>query len=328
MNTESTPVRMAMIGCGGMARHHVRRILQQQNTTQIAAICEPSEEAYEAFCQVFAEAGAPPPPNAPDLDKLLREYEGRLARPLSSRRTLHHDQARACMEAGVDAVGEAVVMNGGGFGPDRDARPHRPVAGRLFNGSLSRRSARRRKCCTAGVGRHPQHQRNGMAERNPDHGQMAAGPGDVGRRLHVRHGRTCSIMRSTWRARILWRWRRLDNRGARSTSGRSWRDGVGRWRRSTAAAIRCALARRMCAPSARKAFYAQACGASGCRCSAGQDARLVRTPPSLGQWQQFLKVRGEIANPCPGRPAHGAVVDAICAGGGGRTPGVTDLATA
>ncbi len=32
----------------------------------------------------------------------------------------------------------------------------------------------------------------------------------------------------------------------------------------------------------------------------GQDAlRPVRTPPSLGQWQQFLKVRaGEIANPC------------------------------
>jgi len=33
----------------------------------------------------------------------------------------------------------------------------------------------------------------------------------------------------------------------------------------------------------------------------GQDAlRPVRTPPSLGQWQQFVKVRaGEMANPCP-----------------------------
>ncbi len=140
MNTESTPVRMAMIGCGGMARHHVRRILQQQNTTQIAAICEPSEEAYEAFCQVFAEAGAPPPPNAPDLDKLLREYEGRLdAAFIITPHALHHDQARACMEAGVDVLLEKpMVMNAAealGLIETRDRTGRLLVVS--FNGSLS-----------------------------------------------------------------------------------------------------------------------------------------------------------------------------------------------
>jgi predicted dehydrogenase len=66
---------------------------------------------------------------------------------------------------------------------------------------------------------------------------------------------------------------------------------------------------------------------------AGQDAlRPVRTPPSLGQWQQFLKVRaGDIANPCP--PEIGLRMarlwDAIRASAaeGGR-PVRTDLVTA
>jgi len=50
-------VRLGMIGCGGMSRNHIRSILQQQETTTIPIVCEPSGEAYEATCEHFEEAG-------------------------------------------------------------------------------------------------------------------------------------------------------------------------------------------------------------------------------------------------------------------------------
>ena len=73
MSNGTQPVRLVMIGCGGMARHHIRRILQQQDTTQVVATCEPSGQSYEAFCELFEEVGLKPPPNEPNLEKLLQD---------------------------------------------------------------------------------------------------------------------------------------------------------------------------------------------------------------------------------------------------------------
>ncbi|MCB0104808.1 MAG: hypothetical protein KDE53_02845 [Caldilineaceae bacterium] len=46
MSTSAKRVRLAMIGTGGMARHHATRIAQQQETTEIAWVCEPSGQSY------------------------------------------------------------------------------------------------------------------------------------------------------------------------------------------------------------------------------------------------------------------------------------------
>ncbi len=62
----SSPVRLLMVGCGGMARHHIRRILEHE-TTDIRMVCEPSGPAYELAADLFEEAGRQPPPNVPDL---------------------------------------------------------------------------------------------------------------------------------------------------------------------------------------------------------------------------------------------------------------------
>lgn len=108
---ESPRVRMGFIGCGGMARSHARRILQQQDTTEIRMVCEPSAQAYEAFCELFDEAGAPSPPNEPELAKLL--YKGELdAAFIITPHVLHFPQASACLEAGLDVLLEKpMVMN-------------------------------------------------------------------------------------------------------------------------------------------------------------------------------------------------------------------------
>ena len=65
------PVKMAVIGCGGMARHHLTQILRHQDTTQVVALCEPSAAAYACAREVFQDAGLQPPPNEPRLDRLL-----------------------------------------------------------------------------------------------------------------------------------------------------------------------------------------------------------------------------------------------------------------
>ena len=71
----SERVRVAMVGCGGMARHHLRNMLKQTDTTEIAALCEPSPAACEETAKIFAEAGVALPPNEPDLVTLLRDYD-------------------------------------------------------------------------------------------------------------------------------------------------------------------------------------------------------------------------------------------------------------
>lgn len=104
-------IQTAMIGCGGMARHHIRQILKQQNTTKIAVLCEPSEKQLIETQQIFQEAGLSIPPNEPDLDVLLKNYPLDAAFIITPH-VYHYQQTKACMEAGLDVLLEKpMVMN-------------------------------------------------------------------------------------------------------------------------------------------------------------------------------------------------------------------------
>jgi predicted dehydrogenase len=96
-----------------MARHHIRQMLLQQDTTSIDVVCEPSPEAYAATVELFEEASLAPPPNEPDLARLLGAYGGRLdAAFIVTPHVYHHDQTVACLEAGLDVLLEKpMVMN-------------------------------------------------------------------------------------------------------------------------------------------------------------------------------------------------------------------------
>lgn len=124
------PVRVAIIGCGGMGRHHIRQMAKQQATTRMEVICDISPASYEKAGAVFREAGLEPPPNQPDLKRLLADYHGKLdAAFIITPHACHHDQTVACLEAGLDVLLEKpMVMNA--------AEAHSLIATRDRSGKL------------------------------------------------------------------------------------------------------------------------------------------------------------------------------------------------
>ncbi|MDF1516149.1 MAG: Gfo/Idh/MocA family oxidoreductase, partial [Anaerolineae bacterium] len=131
-------IRMAMVGCGGMARHHLRNLLKQMDTTELVALCEPSPEALAETAKVFENADCDLPPNEVNLQKLLKTYSPDAVFIITPH-ALHHDQAKMCLEAGVDVLLEKpMVMNAE---EAKSLIKARDDTGQLlvvaFNGSLS-----------------------------------------------------------------------------------------------------------------------------------------------------------------------------------------------
>ena len=139
----SNSVRMAMIGCGGMARHHIRSILENSDATEIVALCEPSESALIKTKEVIVETGKSVPQNISNLEVLIDQVHPD-AVFIATPHVMHFEQAKMCLEAGIDVLIEKpMVMNAR---EARDLIEVRDRTGRLlvvaFNGSLSPRIRR------------------------------------------------------------------------------------------------------------------------------------------------------------------------------------------
>jgi predicted dehydrogenase len=105
-------VRVALIGVGGMGRHHIRQLLKQTETTEMVAFCDISEQQYQTSAAIFKEAGRTPPPNQPDLPKLIEQYRPDAAFIITPH-NCHFEQTKYCLEAGLDVLLEKpMVMNG------------------------------------------------------------------------------------------------------------------------------------------------------------------------------------------------------------------------
>lgn len=310
MNNGTQPVRMAMIGCGGMARHHIRRILQQQDTTQVVATCEPSGQAYEAFCAIFDDAGLTPPPNEPNLEALLKERGGEIDTAfIITPHAMHHDQAKACLESGIDVLLEKpMVMTAAEANSLIETRDR---TGRLlavsFNGSLSPQIRAASRLLRSGelgsiMNIHAvawQSWKLGTAGTWRQNPVMSGGGFLFDTGAHMLN--TVSDLAGEDFVEVA-AW--LDNRGtpvdilgsamARTRSG------------AFVTLSACGDAIKSCHSDVR-VFCTEAIlrtGIWGERLEVqrqGQERLMpVRVPASLGQWDQFLRVRaGKMANPCP-----------------------------
>ncbi len=305
---ESPRVRMAFVGCGGMARSHARRMLQQQDTTEIHMVCEPSGQAYEAFCDLFDEAGLPPPPNQPELEKLVLERELDAVFIITPH-VLHSPQASACLEAGLDVLLEKpMVMNAEEALALIDVQQR---SGRLlsvaFNGSLSPQVRTGAKILRAGT---------------------------LGRILNI-----SAVVWQNWMVSTTGLWRQvpeiagggfLFDTGAHMLNTISDLAGedfveVAAWMDNQGARVDI-LGAVIARLDSGALVSMNAAGNTNCKI--GSDVRVlcekgmlqtgvwgerlliqqtgdeeltpVELPESLGTWQQFLRVRsGEMENPCP-----------------------------
>jgi predicted dehydrogenase len=303
-------VRAALIGCGGMARHHIRTMNQQLDTTRITVVCEPAPAAYAQARELFEQAGLKPPPNEPDLGRLLEKHGGRLDTAfIITPHAYHHDQTIACMEAGLDVLLEKpMVMNAA---EARSLIAARDRTGRLlvvaFPGSLSPQVRTAVKMLRAG-----------------ELGQLLGISGTVWQ---------------NWGPLTVGAWRQqpeiagggfLFDTGAHMLNTVSdlagedfvevaaWLDNNGRPVDTTAAVIGrlasgaivtihgCGEAIPSCASDIR-VFGTKGIlrtGVWGERLElqrhGARQLRKVKVPPSLGVWEQFLAVRsGEMSNPSP-----------------------------
>ncbi len=301
-------VRMAMIGCGGMARHHLRNILLQSDTTEIVALCEPSPEALTATAQIFTLNAVPVPPNEPDLDRLLATYDLDAVFIITPH-VYHHDQARACLEAGTDVLLEKpMVMNAA---EARSLIETRDRTGRLlvvaFNGSLS-----------------PEIRAAVRLLRSGEPGKLLSisgtiwqrwGPGTAGTWRQTPAISGGGFMFDTG-AHLLNTV--ADLAGEEFVEVAAWTDNYGRPVETLAVVIGrlasgalvtlhgCGETVRSCASDIR-VFCTEAIlrtGAWGGFLEVqrqGEDALTpIKLPPSLGAWEQFLAVRnGDFPNPSP-----------------------------
>ena len=102
---------VAFVGGGFWARYHMGLILQQPQTTRIVAICEPDEAVYKQAASEFAAFGALPPPHVLDLDTLLNGSGERIdAVFIVTPHARHHDQVKRCLEAGLDVIVEKPMV--------------------------------------------------------------------------------------------------------------------------------------------------------------------------------------------------------------------------
>jgi predicted dehydrogenase len=310
MSNGTQPVRLVMIGCGGMARHHVRRILQQQDTTQIVATCEPSGQSYEDFCALFEEVGVTPPPNEPNLETLLRERSGEIdAAFIITPHVLHHDQAAACLEAGIDVLLEKPMVMTAAEAEDliavRDRTQRLLVVS--FNGSLSPQVRTAVKMLRSGalgniLNVHSvawQSWKNGTSGTWRQNPVMSGGGFFFDTGAHMLNT-VSDLVGEEYTEVTAW----LDNRGtpvdilgsvmARTVSG------------AFITMSACGDAIKSCHSDVR-VFCSEGIlrtGIWGERLEVqrnGQERAMpVRVPASMGQWEQFLNVRaGRMQNPCP-----------------------------
>ncbi|MEN9936639.1 MAG: hypothetical protein RLZZ387_3218 [Chloroflexota bacterium] len=304
------PVRLAMIGTGGMSRHHIRDILKQRATTTIDVVCEPSAAAYEDAAALFAEAGLEPPPNQPDLEILLEEYAGRLdAAFIVTPHAYHYDQTSACMQAGLDVLLEKpMVMNAS---EARSLIETRDRTGRLlvvaFPGSLSPRIRSAVAMLRAGV--------LGRIVTISGVVWQSWGQGTVGtwrQRPEISGGGflfdTGAHMLNTV----------VDLAGEDFVEVAAYLDNQGRPVETLGAVIgrlrsgalvtlhACGEAIPSCASDVR-VFCQRAILSTGVwgeklelQYRGDEPSETVSVPPSLGVWEQFLAVRGgQLPNPCP-----------------------------
>jgi predicted dehydrogenase len=283
-------------------------MLLQTDTTEIVVLCDPSPKAIAETAKIFEAATVKLPPVETDLETVLRTYDLDAAF-IATPHVLHHDQAKACLEAGIDVLVEKpMVMNAD---EARSLIETRNRTGGLltvaFNGSLS-----------------PEIREAVRLLRSGEMGKMLGisasvwqrwGPGTEGKWRQNPKISGGGFMFDTG-AHLLNTV--ADLAGEAFVEVAAWTDNYGRPVETLAVVIAklasgamvtlhgCGETVRTCTSDIR-VFCTDAIIHTGAwgrwleiQRQGEDDFTPIELPPSLGAWEQFLAVRnGEFPNPCP-----------------------------
>ena len=102
---------LAVIGFGARAITMVLYILAHFANSKIVVVCEPSPRSYGRMVRIFKAAGLEPPPNEPNLERLLDRWAGHIDTAyIATPPAFHLAQARACLEAGLEVLVEKPMV--------------------------------------------------------------------------------------------------------------------------------------------------------------------------------------------------------------------------
>lgn len=107
-----SPIRLALVGCGGMARGHLRAYAaineKEPGLFDLAAVCDPVRERADEFAQQASQWQAAAPKVYTKLESMLRGGDIN-AVDICTPHSLHHTHGVACLEAGAHVLIEKPI---------------------------------------------------------------------------------------------------------------------------------------------------------------------------------------------------------------------------
>jgi predicted dehydrogenase len=105
-------VRTIVVGTGGIARHHVRRMLEMKRSTVVCGCVEVSDRSRQAMLDLFNERKMSCPPFYPTVRDLIRAQGAPDAALICTPHKFHFENTRDCLLNGMDVCLEKpMVMN-------------------------------------------------------------------------------------------------------------------------------------------------------------------------------------------------------------------------
>ena len=105
-------LKTIIVGTGGMARHHIKIMLDQTRSTQIQALVEISEESRERVREIYTERKLKCPNFYDSIKTLLKNEPTPQAAFIITPHKYHLENASDCLNAGMDVLLEKpMVMN-------------------------------------------------------------------------------------------------------------------------------------------------------------------------------------------------------------------------
>src|SRR4051794_30407334 len=115
----SERVKLALVGCGGMGRRHLRGLAELASSSlaniELVAVSDLNEDNANFLADEAEQLLGRRPAVYRDLERMAREVDGLRAASVTTDAGSHHVVATACLEAGLDVLCEkplAVTMRG------------------------------------------------------------------------------------------------------------------------------------------------------------------------------------------------------------------------